>query len=253
MLGPKPALDPTNSPAVLGGLRGKLTIRGCRIVCGKQAGCILTGARELTIESCFLAADAGVAIGWRAPPGGRLRVTGSVIEAASALFVIVPPADGGPERPAAVELTRNTLAAKGAIGFIYQVQPRQKVRVEARRNIFRVNHVFGVPTRTKSAAEPTVVLRQILDWTERENVYDRQCNYLVGIKASPITLTPAGVDSLDKWLAFWKANETESVEGDVQFQVRPPVDLPTPLRLDRIDKPSGMLPDPVGAGELPFK
>ena len=185
------------------------------------------------------------------PIYGRLRVTGSVIEATSALFVSFPPTEGGPDPvPAAVELIHSTLAAKGAIGFVYPALPKRQVRVDARRNVLDVNYLFGVPART--ATEAAAALRQVLVWTARENVYNRDCNYLVGIRLAPFTLTPAGVDSLDKWRDFWKATETGSVEGDVRFHLRAKGDIPQPLRFDRVENASGEAPGTVGAGQLPL-
>jgi hypothetical protein len=250
--GPKPPYDASNAPATIGGPRGLITVRGCRIVCGKQAGCVVTGARELAVENCHFVADGGTAVWWRAIAGGKLRITGSVIEADAALFLSFQPADGPNSEPGAVELSNNTLVAKGAIAFVFPAVPKQNVRIDARRNVVSVNNVFGVPTRQVSKTESITTLSQVAIWSERDNVYNRGCNYLVGIKLGPLVLTPAGLDSLDKWHAFWKLKETGSVERDIRFHARLPGLLPAPLRLD-IGNTTGPLPSPVGAGELPFK
>jgi hypothetical protein len=251
--GGRAPLDPSNMPATIGGPRGRLTIRGCRIVCGRQAACILTAAPELTIADSHLVADGGVAVVWRSAPGGVLRVTGSQIESESGVLVTFLAADGGPTDPADVELTNNTLVVKGACAFIYPGPARYKVRMQARRNLISATYGFGVLTRPKVAAETKAIMRQILVWAERDNVYDRRCKFMAGIKLAPLAITPAGLDSLEEWLAFWKLEGVGSVEGDLHFHPRATELPPEQIRLDRIDNATGPVPSPVGAGELPFK
>jgi Protein kinase domain/Putative zinc-finger len=253
VIGAKSPLDPTNMPATIGVLRGRLTVRGCRIVCGRQAACILTAVPELTIADSHLVSDGGVAVVWRSAPGGVLRVTGSQLESESGVVVSFLAADGGPTDPAVIEWTSNTLVVKGACAFIYPGPARYKVQMQARRNLISATYGFGVLTRPKVAADTTAILRQVLVWTERDNVYSRRCKFLAGIKLAPLAITPAGLDSIDEWLAFWKLNQVGSIEGDIHFHPRATELLPELLQLDRIDNSTGPVPSPVGAGELPFK
>jgi hypothetical protein len=251
--GPKPPLDPANLPATLGGPHGHLTVRNCRVVCGKSAACAVTEASDLTIEHCHLVAEEGVAVLWRSAPGGRLRVSGSVIEAAGAVWIAFPPARGADPDPGLVELTDNTMAVKGVCAFAYPGPPKHSVRVTARRNVMSTDSLFGVPTRAATAAGALDAFRAVVaGWTEAENVYPRKCNYVVAVRPVSMAVFPTRLTSLGDWLDFWQANGTGSVAGDIQFHPRAKADLPEPLRFDRVEQATGQVPSPVGAGDLGF-
>jgi hypothetical protein len=243
--------DMAYAPATIGGGTGRLTMRNCRLVCGEKAACIATGAGDLTVERCHLVSE-GAGVGWVASPGRTLRVSGSVIEAENGTVVSFLALGPRPE-PAVVEFTHNTLVGKGVWGFVYPAVPKYKVRMEARNNVVRATNIVGLPTLTDASATPRT-MQEIVSWTEQNNVYQRGSTYLVALRpAKPERkVLPTRLTSLSLWFDFWKATDTGSVEGDIEFHPRAARELPVPLRLLRIDKPSGSPPVLVGAGDLKF-
>ena len=170
----------------------------------RQSMCVLSGGGELVIEGSHLVADGGIAVGWKSVPGGSIRVARSTIEAESGFFMSFPPADAPKGEPVGVEFTDNTVLAKGVWGFAYPAAPKHTVRFEARRNLVSATYLFGVPTRTATAADAPAALRRLVVWTEEDNVYDRRGNFLAAIKLRAGHGHPSGSRRLDDWAAFWK-------------------------------------------------
>jgi hypothetical protein len=243
----KAAFDGSCSHSTVGVSRGRLTVRDCQIVCGRQSMCARSGGHEIVIQGSHLVADSGIALWWRSVPGGSIRVTRSTIEAASAAFMSFPPADAPAGEPIEVELSDNTIVAKGVWGFAYPAAPKQTVRFAARRNLLSANYLFGVPTRTATAADAPGALRRLVVWTERDNVYDLRESFLAAIKLGPVTVFPAEIKTLDDWAGLWKAKPAGTIEGDIRFRPRPPAAGYVPPWLDRIDAASGPVPAAVGA------
>jgi hypothetical protein len=214
----------------------------------------MTTVREVIIDRCHLVTEEGPAVWWLSQPGGRLRVSGSVTEGVSAIWVSFQATEAPNPGPAAIEFVDSTVASRALCVFVYRAVPKHSVQVTARRNVFGGDCLFGTPTLGFSAAGAEEALRKVVSsWSETDNVYDHNSTYLAAVRVNPMGIFRTQMTELADWNAFWKAGATGSVEGDVRFRPRAKGELPEPLRLDRVEGATGEVPDPVGAGELPFR
>jgi hypothetical protein len=101
------------------------------------------------------------------------------------------------------------------------------------------------PPRPEEIAD---FLRALVQWSDEANVYRRGSQYLVyGVLHHPNVVLSAEVQGTSGWLQLCKQPPNESVEGVLHYHERAGSSPIEPLRLDRVDTPSGPVPTGVGA------
>src|SRR5262249_40140724 len=96
------------------------------------------------------------------------------------------------------------------------------LRVEASGNVFRAAHIFGFAQGSKDVLQPgdaESCLGRMLDWHGERNVYAVDSDFLHLLRANPWTkLPPAKLPpGLLGWKQLWGSDETDSLQGQVQF------------------------------------
>jgi hypothetical protein len=234
--------------------RGRLTVTRCRVAVGPFNTCAGASGREMVLTGCHLLADNRANVFWSPAPGGRLSVEGCMIEGRVAVSVLTSAETLNP--PAAtVLLTGNTFASHRALQLLPDTRPKERINITARRNVFANDQIvfaFGLrnPKNPESPLpeEVTNPVQSFVRWSDEANLYRRGCSYLVCTVAQrPGVMHSAGIEGLVAWLKLWDQSSTRSVEGAIRFRERPKSATAQPLRLDRVDDPSGTVPDKVGA------
>jgi hypothetical protein len=234
--------------------RGRLTVTRCRVAVGPLNSCAGASGREMFLTGCHLLAENRANVFWSPAPGGRLSVEGCLIEGRVAVSILTS-AETLNSPAATVLLTGNTFASQRALQLLPDSRPKERVNITARRNVFdndQIVFAFGLrnPKNPESPLpeEVTNPVQSFVRWSDEANLYRRGSSYLVCTVAQrPGVMHSAGIEALVAWLKLWDQSSTGSVEGVIRFRERPKSAIPQPLRLDRVDDPSGTVPDKVGA------
>jgi serine/threonine protein kinase len=239
------------SRCVIVSTRGRLTLVHCRVATGRVNAPVGAAGQELSMKNCYFVAENGVGVFWRARPAGRLSVEGCQFETHSALTVLA--VAEAPRQPAATALlAANTFSSEKGLQLLGDSRPRQPLEITARQNVFdHEQFVQMIGLRKPGAPRPEEMvdlLRSFVQWSEEANLYRRNCQYLVGSTAQrPRVTHSADVDGLAGWLKLWNLRPSQSVTGVMRYHERTGSSPKGPLRLDRVDDPSGPVPPGVGA------
>jgi len=196
-------------------------------------------------------AENGVGVFWRARPACRLTVEGCQFETHVALSVLA--VAEAPRQPAATALlSANTFASEKGLQLLGDSRPRQPLEITARQNVFdNEQFVQMIGLRKPGAPKPeemVELLHSFVQWSEAANLYRRGCQYLVGsTPRRPAVVHSAEVDGLAGWLKLWSLRPDQSVAGIIRYHERTGSSPREPLRLDRVDDPSGPVPPGPGA------
>jgi hypothetical protein len=251
-----PALTKTQTSmlacAAIASTRGELRLSHCRVVAADRSGCVSAACPKLTLSHCHLVCDRGTALFWQPSPGGNLTLDGCVLEGRTGLTVHTA-ADASALPPALVHLTQNTFAVEQGLQCVVQIGPRQTLQCAVRQNIFDSAQIVNLyATRIPRNLLPNTpektlgYLRSMLRWSEEGNLYHRGQAVHVDSVLVPRTVQRAPFASLAEWLQMWDLPGNVSVEGEIHFHQRPRNEL-TPLRVERVEHPSGPVPERVGA------
>jgi serine/threonine protein kinase len=239
------------SRCVIVSTRGQLTLAHCRVVTGRVNAPVGASGQEVVVKNCHFVAENGVGVFWRTRPAGRLSVQGCQFETRVALTVLA--VAEAPRQPAATALlAANTFASDKGLQLLGDSRPRQPLEITARQNVFdHEQFVQLIGLRKPGVPRPEEMidlLRSFVQWSEEANLYRHGCQYLVGsTPRRPAVMHSADVDGLAGWLKLWNLPPNRSVAGVIRFRERPGPSPTEPLRLDRVDDPSGPLPPAPGA------
>jgi serine/threonine protein kinase/tetratricopeptide (TPR) repeat protein len=161
-------------------------------------------------------------------PGGRLIIDNCLLTG----LILMDHRMGQP-RDASVRLTRNTFRTVGhVLQFDTYDSEREKfsaadwtikaLRVEASGNVFRAGHIFYFAQGSKDVLQPgdaEACLARMVSWQGEQNVYAVGSDFLRLLRASPwANLPPAKLPpGLLGWQQLWGSDETDSLQGQVQF------------------------------------
>jgi serine/threonine protein kinase len=240
--------------------RGRLTISHCRFTPGRATGVIGASGRELIVSNCQFTAPDGFGILARPEPAGRIAIEGSQFESVIALSVYTPagvPLSAPNPAAATVHLTNNTFVSSDAVRMLLNYQRKQSLKVTARRNIFDTDHLIMLMgplgkkgDKSSDVPRPETMrkyLQSFVEWADDANLYRRGCKYLATTLALKSPVHSAPVDGPVGWAGLWGQDSTQSTEGAIRFRERPRSMHAGPLRLERVDGPTGPVPEKLGA------
>jgi hypothetical protein len=237
------------SHCVIVSSHGKLMLNHCRVETGRLNASLGASGRELAVKNCHLLNGVGAFV--RLAPGGQVRVEGCQLEVRCGLSILTA---AEPRTPAAVTvlLAENTFVTTTTLQLLGP--PGQPLNVTARRNVFDNNQLVVLQRRTPRPAgppEPEEIadfLRSLVQWSDEANLYRRGSEYLVyTVFHRPSVVLSAEVQGSAGWLKLCKQPPNDSVEGVLRYCERADSSPIEPLRLDRVDAPSGPVPAGVGA------
>jgi hypothetical protein len=158
---------------------------------------------------------------------------------------------------ATVHLANNTFASVDAVRLLLNYQRKQPLKVAARRNIFDTDHLIMLMgplgkkgDKTADALRPEAMrtcLLSFVEWADDTNLYRRGCKYLATTQTVKSPIHSAPFDGPAAWAKNWGQESTQSIEGAIRFRDRPKSMTAGPLRLDRVDEPTGPVPEGLGA------
>jgi hypothetical protein len=239
------------SRCVIVSTRGRLTLAHCRVATGRVNAPVGASGQEVVVKNCHFVAENGVGVFWGARPAARLSVEGCQFETHVALAVLAVAET--PRQPVATALlAANTFASEKGLLLLGDTRPRQPLEVIARQNVFdneQFVQMIGLRKPGMPRPEELVdLLRSFVQWSEEANLYRRGCQYLVGsTPRRPAVVHSADIDALAGWLKLWNLRPSQSVTGVIRYRERTRSSAREPLRLDRVDDPSGPIPGGVGA------
>jgi serine/threonine-protein kinase len=243
--------DDLLSRCVIVSTQGLLTLAHCRVATGRLNAPVGASGQEAILKNCHFVAENGAGVFWRARPASRLSVEGCQFETHSALTVL---SVAETPRPAAATalLAANTFASDKGLQLLGDSRPRQPLKITARQNVFDheqfVQLIWRRIPRVPRPGEMIDLLRSFVQWSEEANLHRRGCQYLVGSTAQrPRVMHSADVKGLAGWLKLWNLPRTQSVARVIRYRERSGASPREPLRLDKVDDPSGPVPQGVGA------
>jgi serine/threonine protein kinase len=231
--------------------RGEVALDHCRVVTGRLNGCLGVTGGTVALNNCHFAGDGVFGVFWHPAPGGRLTAEQCVFEGRVGMSVIAI-AETTKAARATLELSHNTFAVERSFQLALFPGPRQPLEISARSNIFdNAQHCVLMGLINPKKPEPPKPdeminqLRSVAKWSEEGNVHRRGSQYITAQR--PGGVLSAEVDSAALWLKLWNLLPERSVEGSIQFRKRADKSDAEPLRLDRVNNPSGPLPARIGA------
>jgi serine/threonine protein kinase len=240
--------------SIIAATHGRLSLARCRIVCDRLNGCVGGSCRELVLRNCHLLARGGMGVFWRPESGGSLEIEECVLESRFGVTLLVDGVGSG-SAPGKIRISRCTLSADRAMQVVMESLPRQPLPVSVEQSVVDAESLFMVmvqrmmrPKTMPKPDDPSVVLRNCVAWSERNNVHRRGIQYVVrAMPLRPGSVAAAEIEGLDRWLSLWKLAQTGSIEGKIRFQDRSDSAATAPLSIASIDDRSGPLPEGVGA------
>jgi RNA polymerase sigma factor (sigma-70 family) len=140
------------------------------------------------------------------------------------------------------------LAAAHAKGLIHRDIKPANILLEEETGRAKIAD-FALPPKKKTNSptsnELIDLLRTVAKWSEEGNLHRRGAQYIATGPGSGFV--SADIHAVDHWLKLWSLPPAESIEGHIHFHKRDNKAGAEPLRLERVDNRSGLVPAKVGA------
>lgn len=251
--------DPGSRSAVYAS-GSRLTMLNCRVIGGTNMACVAAATRETLIRRCHFVSPSGVCIGWQTTTH-PIIIEDCVLEGRAALNVTRPSSASTNVRPG-VQFHNNLVVTQRTFQVLLENLPKNTISITACRNIIDCPAMIilvPLPKNPFNLTKPETMesmMRTCIAWSEEANIYRKRLMFLGSLRLNqPLINLPSDLKLLEQWLAAWKMEKSQSIEGTIRYHDRPANDVVTPLQVLRIDAPSGALPvnagpsAPVGPGQ----